>query len=253
MKTRQILNISTLLITLVVNGLANALPLNGITTGEISDKFPVLFTPAGYVFSIWGLIYLLLIGFAIYQALPAQREDPRLNQVGYWFVLSNVLNSAWIFLWHYGYFTLTIFAMLGLLVSLIAIYQKLQIGRHSSTGWQKLLVDLPFSVYLGWISVATIANFSITLYNLGWNGFGVAPEIWTIAVLLVATLLGSLMLFLRRDYAYALVLVWAFAGITVQQAATPVVVVAASALAVLLVILLVARLVQVRRMKYQYI
>ena len=129
MKTRQILNLIALLGTVIVNGLANALPFNGITTGEISDSFPVLFTPAGYVFSIWGVIYLLLFGFAVYQALPSQRDNPRLERIGYWFVLSSLFNAVWIFLWHYGYFLLTLLAMLGLLVSLIVIYQRLQIAR----------------------------------------------------------------------------------------------------------------------------
>ena len=149
MKIRQVLNVITFLGVVIVTGLANALPLNGISTGEISDSFPVLFTPAGYVFSIWGLIYLLLLGFVIYQALPSQRDNPRLALVGYWFVLSNLLNAAWIFLWHYGYFQLTLFVMLGLLVSLIVIYHRLQIGLTKVRFPQNLFVNLPFSVYLG--------------------------------------------------------------------------------------------------------
>jgi len=244
MKIRQVLNIITFLGVVIVNGLANALPFNGISTGEISDSFPVLFTPAGYVFSIWGLIYLLLFGFVIYQALPSQRDNPRLERVGYWFVLSNFLNTAWIFLWHYGYFQLTLFVMLGLLVSLIVIYQRLQISLTRVGFPQNLFVNLPFSVYLGWISVATIANFSIALYDLGWNGFGIAPQTWTVIVLAVAACIGAAMILLRRDIAFALVLVWASIGIVVKQIETPAVVVAASITAFTLLIILVYRLVR---------
>jgi benzodiazapine receptor len=244
MKIRQVLNVFTFLGVVVVNGLANALPLNGISTGEISDSFPVLFTPAGYVFSIWGLIYLLLSGFVIYQALPSQRNNPRLERVGYWFVLSNLLNAAWIFLWHYGYFQLTLFVMLGLLVSLIVIYQRLQIGLTRVGFPQNLFVNSPFSVYLGWISVATIANFSIALYDLGWNGFGIAPQAWAVIVLVVAAGIGAAMILLRRDLAFALVLIWASIGIVVKQIETPAVVVAASITAFTLLIILVYRLVR---------
>lgn len=238
MKPRQILNLVALFATLIVNWLANALPLNNRTTGEISDQFPVLFTPAGYVFSIWGLIYLLLLGFAVYQALPSQRDNPRLERTAYWFVLSNIFNSVWIFLWHYEQFLLTLAAMLGLLVSLIVIYQRLEIGLKQVDRLEKYLVNLPFSIYLGWISVATIANFSTTLYDLGWNGFGIAPEIWTVIMLLVATGLGFIMLLRRRDFAYALVLAWAFIGITARQNDTPLVAVTAAVTALILLIAL---------------
>jgi hypothetical protein len=117
--TRQISVVVTVLITLVVNGLANALPLNGQNTGQISDRFNVYFVPAGYVFSIWGLIYIGLIAFAIYQALPSQRANPRLRATGWWITLGGIANSAWIFLWHYNQFPLTLIAMLVLLATLI--------------------------------------------------------------------------------------------------------------------------------------
>ena len=119
---RQVAVVVSVIATIVINTLANALPLNGFNTGEISDRFAVYFTPAGYVFSIWGLIYLGLIAFSIYQALPAQRENPRLRATGWWIVLGGIANSAWIFLWHYEQFPLTIVAMLILLVTLIITY-----------------------------------------------------------------------------------------------------------------------------------
>src|SRR4030066_1737604 len=128
---RQISVILTILATIVVNALANALPINAQNTGQISDRFHVYFFPAGYVFSIWGLIYLGLIAFAIFQALPSQRENPRLRKVGWWIALGGLANIAWIFLWHYEQFTLTVIAMLILLGSLIATYLQLGIGRSA--------------------------------------------------------------------------------------------------------------------------
>ncbi|HEX7973172.1 MAG TPA: tryptophan-rich sensory protein [Anaerolineales bacterium] len=246
MNLRHILTILAVLVVIAVNGLAETLPLNGQSTKQISDSFPVLFTPAGYVFSIWGLIYLGLVGFAIYQALPAHRSDPRLAQISPWFLASCVFNCAWIFLWHYNLYPLTLLAMLGLLVSLIGIYQRLEIGLRRVSPQENALVSLPFSVYLGWISVATIANFSIVLYDLKWNALGVSPVIWTFIVLSVAVLLGAAMIRLRREIAYPLVLIWAFVGIAVQQAATPLVVafalLAALAVAALLVYSRLARI-----------
>jgi hypothetical protein len=237
---RVILNIVTLVVTLAINTLANSLPINGRMTGEISDSFPVLFTPAGYVFAIWGLIYLLLAGFAIYQALPAGRNNPRLDRVGYWFIASNLFNGAWIFFWHYGLFALTEIAMLGLLVSLIMVYLRLRIGLENVPLVERLLVNLPFSVYLGWITVATVANTSIFLYDLGWNGGALGPVFWTVLMIVIATVLGVGMIFLRREVAYPLVLVWAFAGIAVKQGDTPwVAITAAAAAAGLLVLTLV--------------
>lgn len=236
MKKMQWINIITLIITLIMNGLANALPLNGRTTGSISDSFPVLFTPAGYVFSIWGIIYLGLIAFGIYQALPAQRENQRLLRIGPWFAVANLFNAAWIVLWHYGFYTLTVVVMVGLLVSLLVIFQRLAISKKPENTRELWLVNIPFSIYLGWISVATIANFSASLYNLGFTGGPFSQEIWTVALLLVATILGLIMTWQQRQIAYPLVLVWAFIGIVVKQSANLPVSIAAGIAAALLII-----------------
>jgi hypothetical protein len=212
-----------LLAVVVVNGLANALPINGQTTGEISDRFEVYFVPAGYVFSIWGLIYLTLAGFVIYQALPSQRDNARLRRVGYLFALSCVANLAWIFLWHYEIFSLTIVAMVALLLLLIAIYLRLGIGRTSVPTAERWLVRVPFSIYLGWVTVATIANATSLLDFLGWRGWGISPEIWTVIMLVVGTAVTAAVTFTRGDIAYGLVIAWAFAGIAVKHAGVPIV------------------------------
>ncbi len=217
-KLRQLAVIATIMVTLVVNGLANALPLNGLNTGEISDRFKVYFVPAGYVFSIWGVIYLGLIAFAIFQALPAQRENPRLRASSWWISIGGLANTAWIFLWHYEQFPLTMIAMLVLLGTLIVTYLRLGIGRSAVPATETWAARLPFSIYLGWITVATVANATALLDYLKWNGFGIAPEIWMGMVLAAVLVIAALMNFTRRDVAYAAVILWALAGISVQHA-----------------------------------
>lgn len=244
---RQISVIVSLVVAVVVNGLANALPINGITTAEISDSFDVFFVPAGYVFAIWGLIYLALFVYAIYQALPAQRENPRLQRTGWIFVLSSLANTAWIFCWHYGYFALSVVMMAVLLGSLIAIYWRLGTGRTAVSRAEQWAVRVPFSIYLGWITVATIANITVLLDYVNWNGWGIAPEVWTVIMLVVAVVVAGLMALRHRDVAYLLVLVWAFAGIGVKQAETPLVANTAWAAAVVVAMMVVVTAVQSRR------
>ena len=214
--SRQVVVVLTVAITLVVNILADALPINHLGTGQISDMFHVYFVPAGYVFSIWGLIYVGLIAFAVYQALPSQRENPRLQSTGWWVALGGVANSAWIFLWHYELFPWTLVAMLILLATLILTYLGLGIGRAAVSTAETWAVRVPFSIYLGWITVATVANVTDLLSSLGWNGWGLAPEAWMVIVLLAVLVIALLMSWTRRDIAYALVLLWALAGIAVK-------------------------------------
>jgi hypothetical protein len=244
---RQVIVVIAVIATLVMNGLANALPLNGQTTGEISDRFQVYFVPAGYVFSIWGLIYVGLILYAVYQALPAQRNNPRLRATGYLFVLSCLANIAWLFLWHYEIFLLTLVAMGALLVLLIAIYLQLGIGRVAVSTAERWLIQLPFSIYLGWISVATIANVTSVLDYLNWGGWGLSPEMWTAIMLLAGVGLAFGMAFSRGDLAYGLVIIWAFAGIAVKHGGTPFVATAAWIAVGLVVLALVIGLFLYRR------
>lgn len=233
MKTNRLLTLLFTIATITVNALANILPFNGQNTGEISDRFPIRFVPAGYVFAIWGVIYLGLIAFAIYQALPSQRENKTLDAIAPAYWLASIANAVWIVLWHYEYFTLTIFVMAVLLLSLISIYRRLRIEAAPNAAF-RLSVLVPFSIYLGWISVATIANASQLLYFLNWNAFGLSAELWAVIMLVVATVLGVLMLMRERDVAYALVLVWAYVGIAVAQADSAFVANSAYALAALL-------------------
>jgi benzodiazapine receptor len=220
---RQFANFLSVILALTVNILASVLPLNGQNTGKISDRFQVFFVPAGYVFAIWGIIYIGWIAFTIYQFLPAQKENPRLQRLGYLFALSGIFNAAWLFCWHYNQFGLSVLVMLTLLGLLITGYLKLNVGRESINSAEKWCVDIPFSVYLGWITVATVANVTDYLYFIGWNGFSIAPQVWAVIMLIVASLLGAAMSVMRHDSGYVFVLVWSFVGIAVKQSAAPLV------------------------------
>ena len=240
---RQLLNVLGLVIALTVNAMATLLPLNGLNTAQISDRFPVLIVPAGYVFSIWGIIYLGLIAFTIYQALPGQRENPRLQKLGLWFFFSSLANALWLISFHYLQFGLAMVIMLVLLGTLIRIHTKLGIGKEIVKPVERWLVNLPFSIYLGWITVAAIANAAQLLYSVHWDGFGIAAEVWTLIMLAAAVIISALMSFTRRDVGYSLVLVWAFAGIAIKQFALPIVSGAAWLAAAAVVVFLVLAIV----------
>jgi benzodiazapine receptor len=224
---RQVVTIIGLVATLIVNALANILPLNGLRSGDVTAQYPVLFVPAPYVFAIWGVIYSGLIAFAIFQALPSQRENPRLRRIGGLFAVASLANIAWIFAWHCQNFPLSMLFMLILLGSLIGIYLRLGTGRTRVTRAETWAVRVPFSIYLGWITVATIANASQLLYVLGWGGWGLAPVTWTIIMLAAAVVVAALVAVTRRDVAYLAVLVWAVIGIALRQTSTPAVSLAA--------------------------
>jgi len=243
MKFKRILMIISLVLVLVVNLLANTLPINGLTTGEVSDRFPILFVPAGYVFSIWGLIYIALIAFAIYSITPNGMANEDIYGISGWIIAANLFNTAWIFLWHYQQFLLTLIPMFGLLASLLAIYLNLRIGKKQRSLKEKLLVEAPFGIYLGWITVAVVANVSQVLFNIGWQGDPLSASFWTVVMLLVATTLGVLMIFLRKEIAYPLVLSWAFVGIYLKHSSVASVGITALAAAILLVVLAIGRLV----------
>jgi translocator protein len=217
---KQIAVLLGVVTTLAVNILANALPLNGLNTGEISDRFDIYFVPAGYVFSIWFVIYVGLIAYAVFQALPVQKENPRLAAIAWPFVLSCIGNIAWLFFWHYEQFALTLPAMLVILLSLIVAYLRLGIGKSQVSTGERWAVRIPFSIYLGWITVATIANATQLLFYLKWDGWGIAETTWAVIMLVAATLVGGVMSYTRRDIAYNLVLVWAFIGIAIKHADT---------------------------------
>jgi benzodiazapine receptor len=235
----QSLNIFAFILTIVVNGLANSAGLNGRTTAEVSDLYPTAVTPAGYVFSIWGVIYVLLLVFVVFQALPSQRGKSFLQSISFFFVLSSVLNVSWLFLWHYDQIVLSVALMFALLATLIAIYLRLNIGKSTVSWKEKACVHLPFSVYLGWITVASIANVAAALVSVNWDGFGLANDTWGVLVIAVALLITLTVVATRRDAAFGLVLIWALVGIAAKQSAYQNIVVAAEASAIIIAIALV--------------
>lgn len=212
------LNIVGLIAVLVVNFLANYLPIGGYDTGELSAFYPSLFTPAGFTFSIWGIIYLLLIAWTVYVAWGLYKEDPMADKIvqtiGPWFIINCIANASWIFAWHHQQLFLALMLMLVLLVSLFQIYRAVDQEWLENNTTTTFTVCLPFSVYFGWICVATIANTSIYLLDIQWGGFGIAPATWTVIMLGIVGLLGLFVLWKERDTSFALVFVWALWGIS---------------------------------------
>lgn len=215
---RAIVTIATFVLTLAVNGAANALPINGQTSGEISDRYQVFVTPAGYVFAIWGLIYLGLLAFTVFQAW--RRDHPVVRRLGYLPAITGVLNATWLPLFHYEVFVLTVPVMVLLLLTLIAIHLRLWAMRDRIDRAAFWAVRVPFSIYLGWITVATIANVAQTLSALGFDGFGIPPTWIASAVLLLGLAIALRFVWRFGDAAYGLVIVWAFVGIVVKEAAS---------------------------------
>jgi benzodiazapine receptor len=214
-------NIIAFIITLIVNGLSNTTLIGGRTTAEVSNSYPTLITPAGYVFAIWGIVYVLLGVFLVYQALPSQKDKPFQKQINGLFILVSVFNVVWLFFWQNELLTISVAVIFAFLASLIAIYLRLNIGRSTVSLKEKLCVHLPFSVYLGWVTIATIANIAVTLVSLGWDGFGLSLQTWAILVLAIALIIDLVVLATRSDIAYSLVFIWALAGIAVNQTANP--------------------------------
>jgi benzodiazapine receptor len=241
--TLRYANILFYALTVVVNSLAGGTTLlGGQLTSAVSDANPTLITPAGYVFSIWGIIYVLLGVFVVYQALPSQKGKEYQNRIGWLFALSSLINILWLFLWQYNYLSVSVVLMFVLLATLILIYLRVGIGKSKVTLRERLAVHLPFSVYLGWITVASIANVAVTLVSLGWDGFGISPETWAILVVAVALIITMLMLITRKDVAYSLVIIWALVGIGVKQSGNQTIVMLTEISAAIIAVALVATL-----------
>lgn len=208
---------------LVINTLAELLPIGGVTTGEVSAAYPNLFAPAPYTFAIWGLIYLLLGLHTLYQLGFFQKDQKKVNtqlldRVGLLFTLSSLLNIAWIFAWHYEKIGLSVILMLLLLLCLILIMRE--ISKETLSFKERFFIKLPFAVYFGWITVATVANITTFLVSIGWDGFGISEEVWTIIVLLITLAIGVITMLRFRSLSYGLVLIWAYGGILAKHLST---------------------------------
>ena len=214
-------NVVALVIVITVNALANSLPIAGTTTGQVADKYASLFTPAGFTFSIWGLIYLALTAFVIYQALPAQRGDERLARISNYFKISCAANVLWLLTWHLEWLVPSLMLMLVLLWSLVAIYRALELVDPGASAAATWLVQVPFSLYLGWISVATIANASAVQAALYWNDLGFDAVAWTLIKLALVGAIAGVVSLRKNDLVFPLVVAWAAFGIAAARTGTP--------------------------------
>lgn len=202
---------------LILNSLAGATTLlGGHDTAAVSAMYPTLFTPAGYTFAIWGVIYLLLIGYTAYQLglirpKKAKLKPAMIDAITPYFIASSVLNAVWIIAWQYEVLWLSVLLIGGMLYSLIRITEILKDKDYTMA--EHILVRTPFSVYFGWITVATIADICVWLVSIKWDAWGIAPEAWTVGLLIVAALIGMAGMVRNRDCAYGAVFIWAFVGI----------------------------------------
>jgi hypothetical protein len=207
----QVLTKFFVLFTFVVmvgsNALANILPINGITTGAISDSYPNLFAPAGYTFAIWGVIYLAL-AFAVVRLLF--QKDPHFEFISRWFIISNLANTAWIFGWHYRLIPLTALLIIVVLYSVLRIVFKLDPAQNRQFGISQ---RLPYEIYGGWLLVATVANITTLLVDIGFTGFGIAEVIWMLLIIGVAWLIVSATVVRVKSVGIGFVLIWAYGGI----------------------------------------
>jgi hypothetical protein len=239
-----ILPIATLiaiLATLSVNVLSNFFPPAGLNIGEIANTIltGVLITPANYAFAIWGLIYLGLIAYGIYQLRPTVHGNPTMRRVDFLLIVACLAQIAWVYLFTLRLFWFSVVAMLIILLALIGAYLQLNIGREQASRQRRWLAHIPFSIYLGWISVATIVNIASALYISGWDGWGISAVGWTVVMLVVGAVIGAIVAIQRADVAFTLVFIWAYVAISMRQLGNPAIwiteVVAAIVLAVMLV------------------
>lgn len=218
MKRLQKINTIAFAAMIIVNSLANIIPFGGNTTGQVSEAYPNLFTPAPITFAIWGAIYLLLGGFVLYQwgVLDNEGHSEKLREkIDYWFAASCVLNIAWIFAWHSRAISYSLLCMGLLLFSLIQIEKA--IAERQGSFLTKILAYAGFDLYFGWIIAATIANVSVFLVSIGWSGWGFTDEFWTMVVLLVGAAIGCAVVLVNRRWLSGAAIMWAYGGIILRH------------------------------------
>lgn len=218
-----VINWLLFVIVIATNALANILPINGYNTGQISAFYPNYFVPAGFTFSIWGIIYLLLLNYSISFTYFTVRKNTfpeiqkYLDAITPYYWVTCVLNASWILAWHYLQVCASVLIMLTFLYCLIRVFLIMQKQATAIKPLYLFLLKTPFSVYLGWISVATIANITALLVSLKWNGFGVDPVYWTLTMISIAIVLSVYFITQFKNIAYPLVVVWALWGIKAAQ------------------------------------
>jgi benzodiazapine receptor len=215
---RSLVNAIVLVGVLVVNGMAGAGTLSGESIGVLANRYASYFLPAGYVFGIWSLIYLALIGFVADQLLPGRRHAPVLDRVGWGWVVNGVLNVAWVVLFSFGRFGAALVVMVLLLADLVVLHLRIRETPEPLSWRDRIFVAWPFDLYLAWISVALIANVSQYLTYLEWGGWGIPGQVWSVLLMGVATAVGGFMALRRWTWIFPLVVAWAVWGIGARYA-----------------------------------
>jgi len=216
-KRQLIVNIS-IISMIVVNILATTLPIGGVTTAEVSNRYFNYFVPAGYIFSIWGLIYIGLIAFGVFQSLKQNRNNEMINNISLYVIINAFANAAWIFTWHFEILWLSVLLMIVILFTLLKIFMIVVVeNRKVLSNKMNWFVRYPFTLYLGWISVATIANIAALLTSLNWSGFGISPIVWSVIMIVVASLIAIYLLLNYREFVFSFVIIWAILGIFNNQ------------------------------------
>lgn len=217
----RMITVIAFLVMIATNAAANLIPLNGVTTSALSNRYPSMLTPAGYTFLIWTIIYLLLFLYVVFQLelfdYKSKLVSPISSYIRMFFVLSCLCNSGWIFAWHYRYIALSLVLIITILVCLSFISQYLYTDELSL--FERICIKIPFTVYFGWITVATIVNTSVLLISVRWSAFGLSASFWTIVAALVILLIATMNFFKNRSMAYAATIIWAYAGILVKHTA----------------------------------
>ncbi len=238
--SHQIATISAILGAITVNALSNFFPLNGLSIGAISNTLfgGVLVTPANYAFAIWGVIYLGLIAFGIYQVAPAQRDNVRLQKVRSPIIAASLLQILWVFAFQGRLFWLSVVVMIGILLSLIAAFLQLRTVDDRISRDEKWLIQIPVSVYFGWITVATVVNIASAFYDSGWTGSGLSPAIWTVVLSAISAAIAAVIAFRYHDIAFPSVIIWALAAIAIRQTGQSAIVITEIGLAIALGLLI---------------
>jgi hypothetical protein len=230
-----------ILATLSVNILSNFFPARGANIGKIANTIlqGVQITPANYAFAIWGVIYLGLITYGFYQLRPMERGNPTIRRVDSLLIIACIAQIAWVYLFTLRLFWLSVVAMLAILLPLIGAYLQLETGKERVSRERKWMAHVPFSIYLGWISVATIVNIASALYISGWDGWGISAEGWTVIMLIVGAVIAAMVAIQGADIAFTLVFIWAYVAIAIRQLDAPSIWITAVVAAIVLAVLLV--------------
>jgi hypothetical protein len=235
---RQVTILAAIIGSIVINTISNFFPPDGVDMATLSDRLftEVQILPANYAFAIWAPIYLGLVALGIYQIQPAQRHNPSLQRGGYLLVFACIAQCAWIYLFLARLFPLSVVAMLGILIPLIVLYQRLEIGKQHVSPAQQWFIQIPISIYFGWITVAIVVNASLALYSINWDGWGIAPAIWAVIMMLVSGAITTQVIIKHHDTAYMLVIVWALIAIGIRHLDTPLITVTAAVTAIFLIL-----------------